>query len=469
MYKKEVMLIKLQLHKIFKISYQLTNTVKKSLLSKQHSLYSNKLGLIARSHPAIMKLTSPEFKSLFTLELMTLASLFENHNYQIRIAGGAVRDLLMGNKPKDLDFATTATPDQMKAMFFQERIRTINNKGESHGTITARINNKENFEITTLRIDKVTDGRHAEVEFTTDWQVDAGRRDLTINSMFLGLDGTLYDYFHGYDDLMKRRVVFVGEPSQRIQEDYLRILRYFRFYGRIAENNENHEEATLKAIRENTGGLSKVSGERIWLELSKILLGNFSSELVVLMLELGVGPHIGLSKNPNINEFKHICSLTKKMSLNAITKLTPLVNDEKEWLSLNTRLKFSCYERDLGLFIIRHRNELSVSYKWCQKITILSNFKGKFSDLQEFIKEFLRYQNAVNVLHDYQKWQVPKFPVGGNDLKSLGVPMGKHVARLIIKLKEYWFEKNFEPNSEEILQQVPEFLNEMGFHFKPKP
>uniref|UniRef100_A0A1B6D7V7 Poly A polymerase head domain-containing protein n=1 Tax=Clastoptera arizonana TaxID=38151 RepID=A0A1B6D7V7_9HEMI len=186
MYKKEVMLIKLQLHKIFKISYQLTNTVKKSLLSKQHSLYSNKLGLIARSHPAIMKLTSPEFKSLFTLELMTLASLFENHNYQIRIAGGAVRDLLMGNKPKDLDFATTATPDQMKAMFFQERIRTINNKGESHGTITARINNKENFEITTLRIDKVTDGRHAEVEFTTDWQVDAGRRDLTINSMFLG-------------------------------------------------------------------------------------------------------------------------------------------------------------------------------------------------------------------------------------------------------------------------------------------
>lgn len=92
----------------------------------------------------------------------------------------------MGMKPKDLDFATTATPDQMKLMFDEKKVRMINTKGEKHGTITARINDKENFEVTTLRIDVVTDGRHAEVQFTTDWLLDALRRDLTINSMFLG-------------------------------------------------------------------------------------------------------------------------------------------------------------------------------------------------------------------------------------------------------------------------------------------
>merc|ERR550519_2760186 len=106
-------------------------------------------------------------------------------------------------------------------MFDTENIRMINNQGEKHGTITARINDKDNFEVTTLRVDKVTDGRRAEVEFTKDWQLDANRRDLTINSMFLGLDGTVYDYFNGIEDLKAKKVKFVGDPVQRIQEDYL--------------------------------------------------------------------------------------------------------------------------------------------------------------------------------------------------------------------------------------------------------
>lgn len=101
-------------------------------------------------------------------------------------------------------------------------------RGERHGTITPRINDEENFEVTTLRIDVKTDGRHAKVEFTTDWLLDANRRDLTINSMFLSFSGKVYDYFFGYEDLMNRRVMFVGDASNRIQEDYLRIMRYFR-------------------------------------------------------------------------------------------------------------------------------------------------------------------------------------------------------------------------------------------------
>lgn len=182
----------------------------------------------SRLDPVVMKLDSPEFRSVFTPELQALASLFKKYDYELRIAGGAVRDILMGKQPKDLDFATDATPQQMKDMFTSEEIRMINEKGEKHGTITARINDAENFEITTLRIDVLTDGRHAQVEFTKDWKLDANRRDLTINSMFLDLDGRVYDYFYGYDDLKEKRIVFVGDASVRIREDYLRILRYLR-------------------------------------------------------------------------------------------------------------------------------------------------------------------------------------------------------------------------------------------------
>lgn len=178
-----------------------------------------------RSDPIIKTLDTPEFKSIFTPELESLSELFKKYNYELRIAGGAVRDILMGMNPKDLDFATTATPTQMKDMFNKEEIRMINNNGEKHGTITSRINDKENFEVTTLRIDVVTNGRHADVEFTTNWLLDANRRDLTINSMFLDLDGNVYDYFYGYDDLMKRRIAFVGNPAERICEDFLRIFR----------------------------------------------------------------------------------------------------------------------------------------------------------------------------------------------------------------------------------------------------
>jgi len=180
----------------------------------------------SRADPVIMKLDSSEFRLIFTPELQIIIDLFKKYSYELRIAGGAVRDLLIGKQPTDLDFATDATPQQMKKMFEKEEIRMINENGENHGTITARINNKENFEITTLRIDVLSNGRHAEIEFTKDWQLDANRRDLTINSMYLDLNGKVYDYFYGYDDLQNRKVIFVGDPNCRIQEDYLRILRY---------------------------------------------------------------------------------------------------------------------------------------------------------------------------------------------------------------------------------------------------
>lgn len=145
----------------------------------------------------------------------------------MRLVGGVVRDLLLGNDPKDIDLATECTPQGMIQIFERAGLRYIPT-GLQHGTVTVNINHI-NYEITTLRIDHVTDGRHALVQFTSDWMKDAERRDLTINAMSLSFDGTLFDYFNGRKDLEERKVRFVGNARERITEDYLRILRYFRY------------------------------------------------------------------------------------------------------------------------------------------------------------------------------------------------------------------------------------------------
>ena len=150
--------------------------------------------------------------------------------------------------------------------------------------------------MTTLRVDRITDGRHAIVDFTRDWKLDALRRDLTINAMSLTLDGTLYDYFNGQKHLAERRVVFVGNTKERIEEDYLRILRYFRFYGRITPEVDHHDGETLRVIQETTQGLKGVSVERVWVEVRRILPGNHAPHLIRLMYKLGVADAIGTFK-----------------------------------------------------------------------------------------------------------------------------------------------------------------------------
>ena len=155
-----------------------------------------------------------------------------------------------------------------------------------------QVNPSPHAQITTLRTDKQTDGRHAVVEFVRDWKVDALRRDLTINSMSLSFDGTLHDYFEGEKHLAEKKILFVGDPRSRITEDYLRILRYFRFYGRIVPDEGRHDKHTLGVIKELAEGLNMVSVERIWNEMAKVLVGNHAPHLVRLMYELGVAKHI---------------------------------------------------------------------------------------------------------------------------------------------------------------------------------
>uniref|UniRef100_A0A915D4L8 Poly A polymerase head domain-containing protein n=1 Tax=Ditylenchus dipsaci TaxID=166011 RepID=A0A915D4L8_9BILA len=217
------------------------------------------------------------------------------------------------------------------------------------------MNDKENFEITTLRIDKVCDGRRAEVQYTTDWKLDAYRRDLTINSMFL--DGTVYDYTGGIDDVKKRRVAFVGSAKQRIQEDYLRILRYFRFYGRIAKGPHEHEKETIDAITEWKSGLERMSGERVWMELKKILVGRYAGPVIETMLSTcGLQPYLALSSSANVQEFKRVVksnseSEDSKVDVEPSTSLSALFNDTEEAEFFQRRTKCSNPERQLCEFI----------------------------------------------------------------------------------------------------------------------
>ena len=237
------------------------------------------------------KVQSPLLKDVLTPQLITVTTAFLQSGYDIRLVGGVVRDLLLNVPSKDIDLSTNATPEQMKDVFLKNGIKFIET-GLEHGTLTAHVNNVD-FEVTTLRYDTDQDGRWAKVVFTDDWKLDAERRDLTINAMSMDTECTLYDYFNGVDDLKCRRIRFVGDSRQRIKEDYLRILRYFRFYGRIARDEDKHDKQILEAIKETAQGLEKIAVERIWMELSKILVGNFAPSLIKHIYDLGVAEHIG--------------------------------------------------------------------------------------------------------------------------------------------------------------------------------
>ncbi|XP_007440690.1 CCA tRNA nucleotidyltransferase 1, mitochondrial isoform X2 [Python bivittatus] len=416
----------------------------------------NRVGLaIFRRNLRTMKIDSSEFQSLFTPGLRSLAELFHKENYELRIAGGAVRDLLSGIKPQDVDFASTATPSQMKEMFQAKDIRMINNRGEKHGTITARLN-EENFEITTLRIDLHTDGRHAEVEFTTDWEKDAARRDLTINSMFLGLDGTLYDYFSGYNDLKNKKIKFVGEADQRIKEDFLRILRYFRFYGRIAERPDDHDTPTLEAIKENAKGLGGISGERIWMELKKILVGKYVNHLIRLMYELKVTDYIGLPVNGNLQEFDTVCKNVQNLFPKPMTILTSLLKVPSDLSKLDLRLKISKDEKNLGLFLLKHRRDLTKASDTTKPLKPYQDFvlDSREASAASRIHELLKYQGEEQLLKEMQEWSIPPFPVSGHDLRQMGISSGKDIGPLLQQLREQWKKSDYQMDKEELLSYV---------------
>uniref|UniRef100_A0A8W7PRU6 tRNA nucleotidyltransferase/poly(A) polymerase RNA and SrmB- binding domain-containing protein n=1 Tax=Anopheles coluzzii TaxID=1518534 RepID=A0A8W7PRU6_ANOCL len=414
----------------FLCRYSSTNTERFKQFIEQRRMDAR---AIARPDPVVKKIDSPEFRSIFTQELKDLIALFERYNFEIRVAGGAVRDILMNMNPKDI--------------FTKENIRMVNMNGEKHGTITPRINDRENFEITTLRIDAITDGRHAEVIHTPT-----------------GFDGTLYDYFYGYEDLQKRRVAFVGDPDMRIKEDYLRILRYFRFYGRIAEESNRHDEETLRIITKNADGLARISGERIWQEWKKILSGNFGIELTEVMINCQLAPHMGLPDAPNVPEFLRVAKQVRSFDpkLQPITVLSALLNTPEDAVNLNMRLKFTVYERELCYFITQNREETATIDELLpfQQLCLqtISSVKLK----KEYVLELLKYHGKRELYQQLLDWPIPQFPIKGNVLIANGAPKGPKLGEVLDRLKIIWSNNQYNMTQEQLLEHLPAVLEEIN-------
>ena len=189
---------------------------------------------------------------------------------EVRYVGGCIRKILNNEEIDDIDLATNLKPDETINALKSSQINFYET-GIDHGTITANINGKD-FEITSLRKDVSTDGRHANVEFSESWHEDASRRDFTINSIYSDLNGNLYDPFNGKEDLEKKIIKFIGNAEKRIKEDYLRILRYIRFS--LNYSNLTHQDSVKKIIKQNISGISKISSERLLSELKKIFNSN---------------------------------------------------------------------------------------------------------------------------------------------------------------------------------------------------
>lgn len=347
-----------------------------------------------------------------------------------RAVGGCVRDALAGREVHDVDVAAPLPPEEIVARLQDAGLKVFET-GLSHGTVTAVLAHQP-VEVTSLRRDVATDGRHAEVAWTTDWREDAARRDFTINAMSLDAAGRLWDYFGGREDLAAGRVRFVGDPAIRLQEDYLRALRFFRFQARYGRGEP--DPAAMRAIREAVPGLARLSAERVWMELKRLLEAPDPSQAVVQMAEAGV---LG-AVLPEATEFP---ALRRLVALGApadpLLRLAALLPPEADAPALAARLRFSGEEAgrlatlrgpapdpaaegdDLRRLLAEQSGDKLVMLAW------LAEARGQPGDWAGFRARAAGRPRLV-------------LPVQGRDVLALGVPPGPRVGRLLAAVRSWW-------------------------------
>ena len=364
----------------------------------------------------------------------------------VRFVGGCVRKSIQGEKIDDIDLATSLEPNEVKKRLVSENIKVIDT-GISHGTVTA-ILNKKKFEITTLRKDISTDGRHADIKFTLNWEEDAQRRDFTLNAVYADIDGRIFDPLNGISDLNNGVIKFIGSVEARIQEDYLRILRYFRFF--IQYSKIEHDKNTLRSIKKHINGINKISNERIFDELRKILkLKNIND-----LFSEDVSKEIFLNIFPQFKYYTRL-KILKKMDLK-------IRNEIDNYLILAFLILDETNEYEYFCHKYKTSNEVKNRYK-----NISSNFenlKNKKFYTEENIKKLIYFSNKNYVkdllffsIFAYNKkisivehlinfvntCKIPKFPISGDYLKKLGYQTGEELGKKLKALEEKWIENNF--------------------------
>ncbi|HYJ51678.1 MAG TPA: CCA tRNA nucleotidyltransferase [Allosphingosinicella sp.] len=349
---------------------------------------------------------------------------------ETRFVGGCVRDTLLGLEVSDVDLATCLTPQTVLARLERARIKAVPT-GIAHGTITAVIGGAP-VEVTTLRRDVSTDGRRATVAFTDDWREDAARRDFTINALSANpADGAVFDYFAGMDDLAARTVRFIGEPLQRIAEDHLRILRFFRFHARFGSGEP--EPAGLEACAARANDLMALSRERIADELLKLLALPDPAPTAALMVARGIFRPV----LPEIDSADRLAALVAAergagIAPEAIRRLAALVPADPEVAAdIAARLRLS--KRLARRLVSAARTELETPELLAYRI-----------GAAETIDRFLLHAGAPPPdLAALEIWKRPRLPVGGGDLVAMGLEAGPAVAATLQAIERDWAADGF--------------------------
>ncbi|MCM8556449.1 CCA tRNA nucleotidyltransferase [Sphingomicrobium sediminis] len=368
----------------------------------------------------------------------------------IRFVGGAVRDGLLGEEVSDLDCATIYEPARVIGYLEKAGIKAVPT-GIDHGTITA-VSDHTVVEVTTLRADLATDGRHASVAFTTDWKEDAARRDFTINALYADpRTGEIFDYFGGLDDLEARRVRFIGDANERIAEDHLRILRFFRFHARFGSGEP--DAAGLDACAENANSLMALSRERIADEVLKLLALPDPLATVRIMEQRGIfTPVLPEITAPGINRLEALLAFEQESGrkFRPIRRLAALLpRDPDVAREVASRLKFSKEQRD-RLSSAANPAEGSareLAYRLgplyaIDRICLSPHWESPSGKSRE---EAVRY---------IENWDIPKLPIKGGDLIARGLEAGPAVARCLRAIENEWIASDFdEAGFDEIVER----------------
>lgn len=380
-------------------------------------------------------------------QTQTLIKAFADDANKLRFVGGAVRDSLLGLEAGDVDAATIFTPQEVMELLKNSGIRTIPT-GIKHGTITALIDGKH-FEITTLRRDVSCDGRHAEVVFTDDWRKDAARRDFTMNAIYLATDGELFDYFGGVEDAHLGRVRFIGDARARISEDYLRILRFFRFHAYYGKSAPDANE--LAACAELAPKIKTLSGERIAHEMLKLLAAPAPFTTLGLMEKHHILEYIcGFSCYIH-QAIKHIENAKLRLTILLLSaqEVTPI--DALEILTKKWRLSNEL--KNYLLILITYINDIAQDIPLAHQKQLIRKLGAEVFGSLLLLKKALNPEDDYDIMFDFARhWQIPIMPISGKDLITLGIPEGKKLGEQLHALEIAWEASNYNLSKEELLK-----------------
>lgn len=374
----------------------------------------------------------------------------------VRFVGGCVRDAVIGRRNADIDLASDAPPERVVELLEAAKLKVVPT-GLAHGTITA-VSGGAPYEITTLRHDVETDGRRAVVAFTDDWEADAARRDFTMNALSLEPGGRLHDPFGGIGDLRAGRVRFVGDARQRIMEDVLRLLRFFRFHAHYGAPPPDRD--ALAACREMAHMLPRLSAERVRVELLKLLAAPDPAPVITLMRDEDVLDHF-LAQATAIGRLDRMVAIESGLGLcdplRRLAALLPVDGDTARHLAQGLRL--SNTERDRLVAMAAPEILLSPALDGPgRRRALYATGAALWPDL--VLSAWADGAAGVDdegwrtLFNETRDWVPPKFPLTGRDVKKLGVEQGAGVGKLLRAAEDWWIEGDFRAGRTECLAWV---------------